>query len=70
MQRQFEKALGHIFAGKVKANFLLDIWRQVKEKIGGDMPKYFDFIVSDEKIVSGTDDAMTIDYEICRHMPA
>lgn len=68
LQKQFEKALGHIFAGKIKANFLLDIWRQVKEKIGCDLSKYFDFNVSDEKIVSGTDDSMTIDYEICRHI--
>lgn len=67
-KREFDKALGHLFAGKIKANVLLDIKRRIQDQIGNDINKYFDFNLSTEKIVSGMDDAATIDYEICRHV--
>lgn len=67
-KREFDKALGHLFAGKIKANVLLDIKRRIQDQIGNDINKYFDFNLSTEKIVSGMDDAATIDYEICRHI--
>lgn len=67
-QKQFDKALCHLFAGKIKANVLLDIKRRVQILLGDDIKKYFDFNLSAEKIVAGMDDAATIDYEICRYI--
>lgn len=67
-KKEIDKALGHLFAGKIKANVLLDIKRRIQELIGGDIKKYFDFNLSTEKMVVGMDDAATIDYEICRHI--
>lgn len=68
MRKESDKALGHLFAGKIKANFLLDIKRRVQELLGNDIQKYFDFSISTEKLVSGMDDVATIDYELCRHI--
>lgn len=68
MQKEFDKALGHLFAGKIKANVLKDIKRRVQELLGEDIQKYFDFDLSTEKFVAGMDDAATIDYEICRYI--
>ena len=68
MQKEFDKALGHLFAGKIKANVLMDIKRRIQDSIGNDIHKYFDFDLSTEKMVAGLDDAATIDYEICRHI--
>ncbi len=68
MRKENDKALGHLFAGKIKANFLLDIKRRAQEQIGNDIQKYFDFSISTEKLISGMDDAATIDYEICKYI--
>ena len=68
MRKENDKALGHLFSGKIKASFLLDIKRRVQEVIGNDIQKYFDFSISTEKLVSGMDDVATIDYEVCRHI--
>lgn len=68
MRKESDKALGHLFAGKIKTNFLLDIKRRVQELIGSDIQKYFDFSISTEKLVSGMDDAATIDFEVCKHI--
>lgn len=68
MRKENDKALGHLFAGKIKASFLLDIKRRVQEVIVNDIQKYFDFSISTEKFVSGMDDAATIDYEVCKHI--
>ena len=68
MRKENDKALGHLFAGKIKASFLLDIKRKVQELIGNDIQKYFDFSISTEKLVSDMADAATIDYEVCKHI--
>ncbi len=65
-RKENEKALCRLFAGKIKANFLLSIKSKVIETIGNDMPKYFDFNADLAKMAMGVDDMMTMDYEICK----
>ena len=65
-RKEDEKTLCHLFAGKIKANFLLSIKSKVIEIIGNDMPKYFDFNTNLAKMAMGVDDMMTMDYEICK----
>ena len=65
-RKENEKALCHLFAGQIKANFLLSIKSRVIETIGNDIPKYFDFNASLAKMAMGVDDMLTMDYEICK----
>jgi len=68
MKRESDKALCHLFAGRIKANFLMKILRRIQELVGANIQKYFDFRLTAEKIASGMDDVQTIDYEVCRYI--
>lgn len=65
-RKENEKALCRLFAGKIKANFLLTIKSKVIKTIGNDMPKYFDFNSNMSKMVMGANDIATMNYEICK----
>ena len=67
-KRKHERALCHLFAGKIKKTFLLKALHLVQETVGPNIQKYFDFNITLEKVVAGTNDIGTINYEVCRYI--
>lgn len=67
-RREHERALCHLFAGKIKKTFLLKVLHSVQETVGPNIQKYFDFNITLEKTVAGTNDVGTINYEVCRYI--
>lgn len=62
---QNDIALQHVFKGKIRGCFLIDIKNQVMKVLGwNNLIKYYDFSWSNEKIITGTGAA--VEYDICR----
>lgn len=68
MKNESNKALRNLFSKSIKGSFLIKIKERVMRAIAPSVLKYFDLNFSTEKLVSGTGDATTIDYEICRYI--
>ena len=57
--------LKHVFRGKIKGCFLIDIKDQVMKEVGfNNFMKYYDFCCSEERMIMGIGEAA--EYDICR----
>ena len=62
---QNNEALKHVFKGRIKGYFLIDIKDQVMKDLGLDnLMKYYNFRWSDERMITGIGEAA--EYDICR----
>ena len=69
IKREKIKAIKEVFGNRIKQNFLIQIWEEVKNKMGNEIFKYFRnaFQINGEALLKGNPDTF-IDYEICRNI--
>lgn len=64
--KEYDKSLRRIFSGKIKGNFLTEIKIIVQRTLGLDICKYYDFQLTNERIVSNSFERPELD--ICHHI--
>ena len=65
-RKEADKSLRRIFSGKIKGNFLTEMKYKVLNLLGKDVYKYYDFSITNEKMVStGLE---MLEFDICRHI--
>jgi len=65
-KKQTDTAMKHKFSAQIKGNFLIGIMNAVIQQFGGDLLKYYDFQMTEIKMVDGSYEHA--DYDICRHI--
>ena len=64
LRKETREELKVIFSKKIKQSFLISILDKVGSYVYLNLNKYFDFTITNKKIVTG--DGFSIDYDICR----
>lgn len=65
-EKDMNQALKKLFRGKINGSFLINIKSNVKQMLGQDLFTYYNFSITNEKIVAA--EADSVDYDICNHI--